>query len=296
MGDWNGKMRTIVGVESFTFDGFVYDLSTEDGTFCVLPHDGGSVTMKNTDSVYVRWIDMSMEESFRISDEAAAFASAQFPQPIMLEFEKVMCPLALYTKKRYSYQMWTRPDQPDARIQHVGTQVIRRDTCLFVRDMLGHVLDLILKEGKTDEALAYTRQSIHALFEGTVDLEKLTITRSYRDNYVNNNIPHVKLATRLRERNDCDMVRAGERIAFVLVESADGLETPSFAKSSGMAVDANAYFEKQLKTPLDMIWSLVMDADKVYEDMLRSYQKKKKKRNDVLGYMKLFHTYPVPLQ
>ena len=282
-------------MQPFTFDGFVYDLSTKDGTFCVLPHGDKVITMKNTDSVYVRWIDTSMEEAFRLSDEAASFATARFPNPIMLEFEKVMCPLALYTKKRYSYQMWTRPDQPEARIQHIGTQVIRRDTCVFVREMLGHILDLILKERKTEEALAYTRESIHALFEGSVDIQKLTITRSYKNNYVNNNIPHVKLAQRLRERNDCDMVRPGERIAFVLVESGDGLETPSFARTNQMTLDAITYFEKQLKTPLDMIWSLVMDPDTVYHDMLCSYRKKKRHRNDLLGYMKLFHTTRKPL-
>jgi DNA polymerase delta subunit 1 len=283
-------MRHIVGIEVIDFKGYVFDASTKDGSFKVLPMAGyDGILMKNTDSVYVRWKDVNMHDAFKLSEEAAEHASAQFPKPVLLEFEKVMCPLALYTKKRYSFQMWQRPDQPEVRIQHVGTQVIRRDTCPYVRNLLACVLDLILKENKIEDALAYTRQRIGALFANDVPIGELTLTRNYKDNYVNTNIPHVRLAHRLRDRKDVDMVRPGERIAFVMIDSTDKLETPAFAKANKISLDAKAYFEKQLQTPLDMIWGLVMDPESVYHDLLCQYQKRQKKEKDMQGYLRLFH-------
>ena len=285
-------MRVIESVEETLFDGFVYDLSTESGSFNVLTKKESQsiICLKNTDSVYVRWKNASMQDAFLLSAEAAEYASKAFPYPICLEFEKVMCPLALYTKKRYSYQMWENPDEPCSAIQHVGTQVICRDTCAFVRNMLAHVLERILKRNDIDGALHYSRANVCKLLDGHIDAADLALSRGYKGTYVNENIPHVRLAKRLEDRNDVDKVRPGERIRFVMVDNDAKVETPAYALEHGMRLDVMEYFVKQLKTPLDMIWGLVMEPDMVYHDILVRHQKARSKELSLEGYLRLFHS------
>lgn len=283
-------MRTVTCIEESDFDGYVYDMSTRSGTFSV-----SAVTrempihLKNTDSVYVRWKGARMEDAFRLSSEAAEFASQSFPSPILLEFEKVMCPLALYTKKRYSFQMWENPESPCKALQHVGTQVIRRDTCLFVRSMLSNVLELIIKRNDVDAALQHSRLEIERLLTGEVSMQELTLSRQYKDTYKNPNIPHVRLAERLRQRKDVNQVRPGDRVSFVMIDHADGIETPEYTKERGLPIDVMMYFDKQLKTPLDMIWGLVMEPEKVYTDLLERSKRKSQKEKALNGYLRLFH-------
>ena len=48
-----------------------------------------------------------------MGNEAAAFVSAEFINPIKLEFEKVYYPYLLISKKRYAGLYWTNPDKYD---------------------------------------------------------------------------------------------------------------------------------------------------------------------------------------
>lgn len=283
-------VRVITRVEVQSFDGYVYDMSTTSGTFSASAVERRMpILLKNTDSVYVRWKGARMEDAFRLSAEAAEFASKTFPAPILLEFEKVMCPLALYTKKRYSFQMWENPESPCKALQHVGTQVIRRDTCLFVRSMLSHILELMIKSNDVDAALKHSRLEIERLLSREVSMQELVLSRQYKDTYKNPNIPHVRLAERLRKRKDVNQVRPGDRVSFVMIEHADGIETPAYTKESGIAIDVMMYFDKQLKTPLDMIWGLVMEPEKVYGDLLERCRRKSQKEKALNGYLRLFH-------
>ena len=75
-------MVYVVSVEEKDFAGFVYDVSTLNGTF---GHVSGAI-LKNTDSVYVKWRvekeEVNMHEIFRRSGEAADFVSSHFKAPM----------------------------------------------------------------------------------------------------------------------------------------------------------------------------------------------------------------------
>lgn len=79
---------TVTSVEEFDFAGFVYDISTENGTFTTV----SKVCLKNTDSVYVKWrtgADVNMRNVFKKSEEAAAWVSSHYKSPVFLEFENM---------------------------------------------------------------------------------------------------------------------------------------------------------------------------------------------------------------
>ena len=159
------------------YTGYVYDLSTSDGTFMAYP----TITVKNTDSVYVMWKSSNMHEAFQISKEAANAVTKNFPSPIELEFEKVMCPLALYSKKRYTFQMWERPDAPNPVIQQVGTQVVRRDTCKYVQNAMQTITTLLIQQQDKEAALKHSRQVVCNLLTELLSLAVIKLIHCLRN-------------------------------------------------------------------------------------------------------------------
>ena len=101
----------------------------------------------------------------------------------------------------------------------------------------------------------------------------------------------MRLAQRLNDRNDCDQVRAGERIQYIMVNDKSEIETPKYVAQHGMPVDVYAYFEKQLKTPIDTLWSLLLDPNVIYSDIIAAHKKRVRKTNDLQGFLKLFHKH-----
>ena len=279
-------MPTIVSISTFHANEYVYDISTETGTFCIK----NGVILKNTDSVYVRWKGANMHRAFDLSQEAAQIVTKTFTKPIQLEFEKVMCPLFLYTKKRYTYQSWENPDTPNPTIQQIGTQMIRRDTCKYAREALTKITELIIKQQDQEAALLHTRKIVANLLNGDIDNTDLILTRNIKEKYTNSNIPHVRLADRMIKRNDVNKVSPGERIKMIHIDDTTlVVEHPEFVRENNMRVDYFHYFNKQLKTPLDMIWGLIMDPSLVYTDIISNAEKKLNKTRNVEGFLRLFH-------
>ena len=52
---------------------------------------------------------------------------------MQLDFEKVLCPALLISKKRYSGALWTKESGPDY-IADRGLETVRRDICPMVRN------------------------------------------------------------------------------------------------------------------------------------------------------------------
>lgn len=279
-------MPKIVAISTKNVNEYVYDLSSAAGTFCL----ENGIILKNTDSVYVRWKDVDMHKAFELSQEAALTVTKSFTKPIQLEFEKIMCPLFLYTKKRYTYQCWENPETPNPTIQQIGTQMIRRDTCKYARDALTKITELIIKHQDQKGALLHTRQIISSLLHGELDTNDLILTRNIKDKYANTNIPHVRLAERMQKRNDVNKVNPGERIQMIHIDDSNlVVEHPDFVRENKLRIDFMHYFNKQLKTPIDMIWGLIMDPSKVYSDILANAEKKLNKTRDIEGFIRLFH-------
>lgn len=75
-------------------------------------HDA-EVVYGDTDSVMVRFGPTELEKVMALGQEAAAFVTTKFVNPIKLEFEKVYYPYLLISKKRYAGLYWTKPEKWD---------------------------------------------------------------------------------------------------------------------------------------------------------------------------------------
>ena len=118
----------------------------------------------------------------------------------------------------------------------------------------------------------------------------LILTKSVKDTYKNENIPHIRLAKRMEARNDLYKPRPGDRLPYLHIDHPKHeLEHPEFIKEHNWRVHYAIYVKKQLKTPIDMIWGLIMDASLVYADIICDANGRVNKEKNIAGFLKLFH-------
>ena len=297
-------MATVLSIESIGFvDDWVYDLETDDGTFST--EDG--LILKNTDSCYVKFdVDKSvypdddthayMKEHFRLAEECAKEVTKTFKPPIELEFEKVMSPFLLFAKKRYAYLEWTKPTVSD-HIDYKGIQIVRRDNCQYVKDVSIDVLNKIMYDKDIKAAEKIAREGINNLLNDKVPINKLVISKSLNKYYKKDGVdvlwetaevsfPHVRLAQSLMKLDPMGHPKPPDRVPFVYIKTKDkkALQWERVAHPDYMGknkVDPLYYLDKQLTSPIDMLFELLIDDPSVLYT-----EERIKRENKDAGYEK----------
>ena len=199
---------------------YVYDLETQDGTFQA---GYGNMIIKNTDSIYTIFNGINMDEEgamekvFNLSIEAAKMISDTFPPPMELEFEKVMFPFILCSKKRYAALIWTNTEKPDY-VDIKGLQPVRRDNCPFVRETATKCFDKILYNRSIEQAVQVAKDAVNDLLEEKVETSKLTKSKSLRDSYSISKVARTPLDFKLYRKDgwsetlECGFKLNGENV------------------------------------------------------------------------------------
>jgi DNA polymerase elongation subunit (family B) len=312
----------VISIEEIGTEEIVYDLETEAGTFVAGGLEHG-ILVKNTDSCYVRFpIHKSdykhhgdkqeeefMKDNFKMAQKCANYCTSQFKPPIELAFEKYMYPLVLFAKKRYAYKEWTDPNFPknpipnpiaDDEIHYKGLQLVRRDTCRYVKEELNHIFEIIMnqksKEDAKNAALPYIQRSIKNLLDGNIDFNKLVLSKQLKARYVvrknkisntyhwtNSEIsqPHVRLAQQLMIRNPANHPAPPDRVPYLFIEKkgnnllqCDKVIHPEDFDQSKHKIDSLYYFDHQYQKPIDMVFQFMVldrkgnpDTTKIYKSM-----------------------------
>lgn len=267
---------------------YVYDLETEDGTFQA---GKGDIIIKNTDSIYCEFIiqeemkkkmtDKEQEiKLWEISGICAKRISDEFPGCILLELEKIMCPLYLFKKKRYMMLYKEYADDKE-KMDCKGLATVRRDNCPYTKDVLNGVVDKLLYEKSISGAEKFAKQKIEDLLTDKVPVEKLTISKSLKSQYKTENKaghklskpPHVMLAERIAKRDPASAYQPGDRIPYVFIQSkdknalqGDKSEDPEYVKTHpNLKIDSLYYLEHQISKPLYSIFELTVKDPKTGE-------------------------------
>ena len=259
--------RIVVLHESW--DGYVYDLETEAGTFQA---GVGQMIVKNTDSVMVEFdvqgrkgqeaIDYSWEQG----ELAAEQCTRLFKRPNDLELEKVYCPYFLYSKKRYAAKMYEKKGDAVVfkKIDVKGLQVVRRDSCPYVRETLKSLLGMILESDDPRPVIQFARQASADLVAGKIPVEKLQMSKQLASDY-KVPMPHVAVRDKIKARAPGSEPQQGDRVQFVIVTGSrdakmyEKAEDPVWVRENPeIKVDYQYYFTNQLKKPVcDLLEPLV---------------------------------------
>lgn len=261
------------------------------------------VVYGDTDSCYVKFVvrdddgnvlkptdDGYMQKIFDVSEHAAQACNVNlYRKPVELEFEKVMYPFFLFTKKRYAYVEWVDPNKSD-HLDAKGIHLVRRDVCPYVQDISKQVLNTMFYETNIKKAVSQALKAIGDLLSDQVDIKLLRLSKTLRTGYKCSkchteekndkcacnggagpptiNLPHVQLTKRLKLQNAIAPPDPGERVPYVFVEGCglqhERVEHPELM--NGKKPDGLYYLEHQLRVPLETLFELVLTPENGYPD------------------------------
>jgi len=278
---------------------------------------GAKVRYGDTDSVMVEFDVQgrkgqdAIDYSWKLGEEAAEQCTKLFKAPNDLELEKVYCPYFLYSKKRYAAKMYEGKTSPDGtvtvsfkKIDVKGLQVVRRDSCPFVRETLKKLLGMILESSDPTPVIEEARAAAKKLMHGQVPIESLLMSKQLASDYkvscpgCKNNIvqsklnqpnqhkhgckiseevlnsldvsmPHVAVRNKIKARAPGSEPQQGDRVPFVIVKG-DGrmfekAEDPTWVRDKNVPIDYQYYFTNQFKKPVQDLLEPLVSADVIFD-------------------------------
>ena len=262
-----------LGVLHESWDGYVYDLETEAGTFQA---GVGQMIVKNTDSVMVEFDvqgrkgQEAIDYSWTQGELAAEQCTKLFKAPNDLELEKVYCPYFLYSKKRYAAKMYEKKGDAVVfkKIDVKGLQVVRRDSCPFVRETLKGLLSQVLESSDPNPVIATAREAAKNLMQGKVPIEKLLMSKQLASEY-KVPMPHVAVRDKIRARAPGSEPQQGDRVSFVIVKGEGKMyekaEDPAWVQEKNIPLDFQYYFTNQFKKPVQDLLEPLVSADLIFD-------------------------------
>ena len=208
----------------------------------------------------------ALEITIELAQEAAHYATMYLKPPMNLAYEKTLMPFALLSKKRYVGILYEE-DPNKGKLKYMGLSLKRRDSCDYLKDTYGQIINIIMKGGSVADATKYLDNSLSELIAGSVPMDKLAITKSLRSYYKNpQQIAHRVLADRIGQRDPGNMPKAGDRMKFLHIATnnkkalqGEKIETPEFIIENNLKIDYNFYITNQLMKPLCQFMGLALE-------------------------------------
>jgi len=289
---------------------------------------GAKVRYGDTDSVMVEFdckgmsTEDAIKRSWDVGEEAARMCNSLFKKPNDLELEKVYCPYILYSKKRYAANMWIQDRAGNMKMDKMdvkGLQLVRRDNTPYAREVCTEILELILSSQDPEPAINLAVQRAQALVNGDVPMEKLIMSKSLASQYkvrgeddwkysaggncLLPSLPHVVVLEKIRERTPGAEPHPGNRVPFVITQSADPsaktfekAEDPSWVENHPeLKLDFMYYFTNQLKKPIEDLLDPLIHGRDIFASLMPPKPPRKRKGDNVKSrnIMEMFKEYSV---
>lgn len=294
--------NVVISVEDLGYcDDYVYDLETEDGTFCA---GVGSIIVHNTDSVFVTYKDVStrpkidikneeqmrqvLAECFSVGGRMASEVTTMFRSPINLEFEKVYLPHIMLGKKMYVGAVYESTDPRKRKVDKKGIVLKRRDNANITKIIYQQIIDILFTEGEPGikRCLEYLSTELDNIISRNVPLEDLIITKTYKKDYKSDNISHKILAERMAKRDPGSAPRYNDRVPFVFIESKDKkkkqyekVEHPDYVRANNLVTDV-LYYIKQVHNPVVSLLSSFVpenEVERIFREKVKKYEMRNQK-------------------
>ncbi len=203
-------------VEEIEYDDYVYDIEVE-GTHTFF---GNNVLLHNTDSLFIKKDELSLEELEREALKLIDRLSKELP--IQIEIDEYYQTIFFVEKKRYAGL--TR----DGRIVVKGLEVRRGDWCELAKKVQKAVIEIILKEKNPKKAVDYVKKVIEDIKAGRVPLEDYVIYKGLTKppSKYESKQAHVKAALRAMEMGVVYPI--GSKVGFVIVKGARSISDRAY--------------------------------------------------------------------
>jgi DNA polymerase delta subunit 1 len=154
------------------------------------------------------------------------------------------------------------------KIDVKGLQVVRRDSCPFVRETLKKLLGMILESSDPTPVIEEARAAAKKLMHGQVPIESLLMSKQLASAY---KVPmaHVAVRDKIKARAPGSEPQQGDRVPFVIVKG-DGrmfekAEDPTWVRDKNVPIDYQYYFTNQFKKPVQDLLEPLVSADVIFD-------------------------------
>jgi len=243
----------------------------------------------------------ALEATIEIAQDVANLCTHFLKAPMELTYEKTLMPFILLSKKRYVGMLY-ETDANKGKLKFMGLSLKRRDSCDYLKDVYGGILKILMdtkRENTIQGAIEYLNACLNELVCGNVSMDKLTITKALRSDYKNPGaIAHKVLADRIGQRDPGNKPKAGDRMKFVHIVTAnpkclqgEKIETTDFILANKLAIDYNHYITNQLMKPLQQLFGLALEP--IWEmqnkkSAIKTYKKEIEKLQDEFPDIEIF--------
>ena len=208
----------------------------------------------------------ALEGTIEISKDIEVVCSNYLKAPMFLEYEKTLMPFILLSKKRYVGMLYEH-DPNKGYLKYMGLSIKRRDSCDYLKDVYGDILNILMKGNNVEDAIKYLETALQNLIDGKVSMDKLMITKALKGYYKNpNQIGHNVLANRIGQRDPGNKPKPGDRMKFVFIVNdkpkalmGDKIETPEYIIDNKLHIDYTHYITNQLMKPLQQLFGLALE-------------------------------------
>lgn len=226
-----------------------------------------SVVYGDTDSVFVNLLgrEITLDEAELVGHKIAEIVTSSLQKPMELVFDSFGKRAIFIAKKRYAVLLLEKNNTDvKEKIRVKGMETVRRDWCELTTKTVEKVLELVLKEGKVDDAVELVKTTIDSIRE--IDarknpelFDKLILTRQYtkKPESYKSRQPHITVVDKLKSRGI--IANVGDRIPFVILSGnglfVDRAEDPDYAREKNLPIDVDYYVTKQILPPVERILS-----------------------------------------
>ena len=224
----------------------------------------------DTDSVMVNMRTQCVEDAFQRAEEMGGYISAQFPEAIVLEFEKVYMPYLLHGKKRYVGCKFEDSPTLPPKMDCKGIEMVRRDNAPCARAVQKAALTRLVMNGDAPGAIEEIRTVLAAIVAKQLPHSEYVITKALAAEYKSASLAHVHVAEKMRTRGL--PTPTGGRIEFVITRAPGKLferaEDAVYAERNRLQLDREYYLDKQIMTPLRNLLGRVFDLAPLFDAAL----------------------------
>ena len=104
----------------------------------------------------------ALEITIEIAQDAANLCSQFLKPPMDLTYEKTLMPFVLLSKKRYVGMLYEK-DANKGKLKYMGLSLKRRDSCDYLKDTYGGILNILMKDNDVEKAIAFLNRSLDEL-------------------------------------------------------------------------------------------------------------------------------------
>ena len=144
-----------------------------------------------------------------------------------------------------------------------------------------------MESSDTGPPKALALQRAIELLEGEVPHEKLILSQQLGDSYKSDNLSHVQVRNKMRERQPGSEPQSGDRVPYILLKTHDPrakayekAEDPKYAEENNLPVDYPYYFLNKFLNPVcDLIEPLFDDPkEEIFGELITRAKPNRRKK------------------